>query len=246
MLLGGVDVGASKFTVAPGTGNTVIAGTLTITGATTANSSITLGAGDDLIGSSTSDITIDTTAFTVAGATGNTGVGGTLTVTGESTFNNHINLGAGDDLIGSSTSDVNVGGTFTVAGATGNTVIGGTLSVTGAATFPGGIFSAYSRSDSEPVNMTVAHAYLATSDGFVAFNITCDDGEYYRAYVDTDTNPAAGGVVVASDRSNDASDTIGATFAVASGEYFEIVTTGTSDLIYWKSIGTLSAPVDQD
>lgn len=62
--------------------NRTFAGTLTVTGLLTANSGVTLGAGDDLIGSSTSDITFNTNKFTVAGATGNTGVGGTLDVTG--------------------------------------------------------------------------------------------------------------------------------------------------------------------
>ena len=38
-----------------------------------------MGAGDDLIGSATSDITIGTTAFTVAGATGDVGLDGTIT-----------------------------------------------------------------------------------------------------------------------------------------------------------------------
>ncbi len=55
---------------------------LTVTGASTFNGSATLGAGDDLIGSSTSDITFNTNKFTVAGATGNTLVAGTLDVTG--------------------------------------------------------------------------------------------------------------------------------------------------------------------
>lgn len=55
---------------------------LTVTGASTFNGSITLGAGDDLIGSSTSDITFNTNKFTVAGATGNTLVAGTLDVSG--------------------------------------------------------------------------------------------------------------------------------------------------------------------
>lgn len=57
-------------------------GTTTLTGAMTANGGITLGAGNDLIGSATSDITMNTNKFTVAGATGNTGVAGTLDVTG--------------------------------------------------------------------------------------------------------------------------------------------------------------------
>ena len=55
---------------------------LTVTTNATFNGGITLGAGDDLIGSSTSDITFNTDKFTVAGATGNTVVAGTLDVTG--------------------------------------------------------------------------------------------------------------------------------------------------------------------
>ena len=47
---------------------------------------VTLLAGKDLIGSGTSDITINTDKFTVAGATGNTVVAGTLGVTGVATL----------------------------------------------------------------------------------------------------------------------------------------------------------------
>ena len=102
---------------------------------------ITLTAGNDLIGSSTSDITFNTNKFTVAGATGNTLIAGTLSVTGATTAtglitaNGGVTLGVGDDLIGSSTSDITINtDKFTVAGATGNTVIAGTLGVTGVAT----------------------------------------------------------------------------------------------------------------
>jgi len=66
--------------------NFTVAGTSTFTGAVTANGGITLGAGDDLIGSSTSDITFNTNKFTVAGATGNTVIAGTLGVTGVATL----------------------------------------------------------------------------------------------------------------------------------------------------------------
>ena len=66
--------------------NLVIDGTSTLTGAVTANGGITLGAGDDLIGSATSDITFNTNKFTVAGATGNTVIAGTLGVTGATTL----------------------------------------------------------------------------------------------------------------------------------------------------------------
>ena len=47
---------------------------------------VNLQAGMDLIGSATSDITINTNKFTVAGATGNTVIAGTLAVTGVATL----------------------------------------------------------------------------------------------------------------------------------------------------------------
>ena len=56
--------------------------TLTVTGESTFNNHINLGADDDLLLSTTSDITISGNTFTVAGATGNTLVAGTLDVTG--------------------------------------------------------------------------------------------------------------------------------------------------------------------
>lgn len=133
-----ITINTDKFTVAGATGNTVIAGTLTQTGAVAAAASITLGAGADLIGSSTSDITINTDKFTVAGATGNTVIAGTLTQTGAVAAAASITLGAGADLIGSSTSDITINtDKFTVAGATGNTVVAGTFTATGAQTLTG-------------------------------------------------------------------------------------------------------------
>ena len=59
---------------------------LVVTEGATFNGGITLGAGDDLIGSSTSDITFNTNKFTVAGDTGNTIIAGTLEVTGVATL----------------------------------------------------------------------------------------------------------------------------------------------------------------
>jgi len=139
-------VNTNKFTVAGSTGNTVIAGTATITGALTqtgavsAAASITLGAGADLIGSSTSDITCNTDKFTVAGATGNTVIGGTCDITGAVGLTASATLAAGADLIGSSTSDITINtNKFTVAGATGNTVVAGTLTQTGVASFAAGV-----------------------------------------------------------------------------------------------------------
>ena len=147
---------------AKGTGTITIAGTstwavtitpaTTITGAITAWStigaawSITLGAGADLIGSATSDITINTDKFTVAWDTWNTLVAWTFEATGASTLTGavgcaaSITLGAGADLIGSSTSDITINtDKFTVAWATWNTVIAWTATVTWLVTLTAGI-----------------------------------------------------------------------------------------------------------
>ena len=62
--------------------NLTVGGTTVLTGLLTANGGVTLGAGDDLIGSSTSDITFNTDKFTVAGATGNTVVAGSIALNG--------------------------------------------------------------------------------------------------------------------------------------------------------------------
>ena len=75
---------------------------LTVTGASTFNGSITLGAGDDLIGSSTSDITINTDKFTVAGDTGNTVIAGSLNPTSYVTTNGGF---LDEDALGSDAAD---------------------------------------------------------------------------------------------------------------------------------------------
>jgi hypothetical protein len=68
---------------------------LTAAGLITANNGVTLGASDDLVGSATSDILINTDKFTVAGATGNTIVAGTLGVTGITTATGAIVMNGG-------------------------------------------------------------------------------------------------------------------------------------------------------
>ena len=71
---------------------------LVVTENATFNGGITLGAGDDLIGSATSDITFNTDKFTVAGDTGNTLVAGTLDVTGATEVTGVATLGDGSLL----------------------------------------------------------------------------------------------------------------------------------------------------
>lgn len=68
---------------------------LVVTGTSTLNGSLTLSAGNDLLLSTTSDITISGNTFTVAGATGNTLIAGTLEVTGTQTFTGAATFTAG-------------------------------------------------------------------------------------------------------------------------------------------------------
>lgn len=112
-IAGNFSVATSKFTVAASTGNTAVAGTLGVTGATTVAALTT--SGDVIVGSS---------KVTVAAASGNTAIAGTLAVTGATTA--AAVTTSGDVTVGSSK--------VTIAAATGNTAIAGTLAVTGATT----------------------------------------------------------------------------------------------------------------
>ena len=112
-----VNGAASKFTVASASGNTLIAGTLGVTGATSLSSLITSGAAT--IGG----------ALNVTGATtltGNLTVPGNLAVTGTSTLTGATAV----------TSTLGVAGASTLAsvGVTGAATVGTTLGVTGATT----------------------------------------------------------------------------------------------------------------
>lgn len=73
-----------------------ITGSLSVAGSPVTTGWVILGAGDNLVGSSTSDITINTDKFKVAWATGNTVVWGTLTSTGLVTASTGATVTAGD------------------------------------------------------------------------------------------------------------------------------------------------------
>jgi hypothetical protein len=118
---GDFSVATNKLTVASASGNTAVAGTLAVTGATNLSSLITSGAAT--IGG----------ALNVTGATtltGNLTVPGNLAVTGTST------LTGATGVIGNFAVNTNK---FTVAAASGDTVIAGTLGVTGAVTATGNL-----------------------------------------------------------------------------------------------------------
>jgi len=219
--------------------NRQFAGTLTVDGATTltgavgAAAAITLGAGADLIGSTTSDITIGTNKFTVAGDTGNTVIAGTLGVTGNSTY----------------------AGTL---GITGVATLGdASLLATSAAPTTDAMISnkkyvddmtkgaAPTTDDSESNALSVAHAYLAQTAGYVGAFTNASSTSAVKGYVGATTNPAGAGQIV--QWGEGPTGTVPCIyFYVPNGMYFE-VTCGTACTISWtpmKSGG--AAPVDQD
>jgi len=106
-----IQVNTDKFTVKGNDGDTAIAGTLAVTGATTLTGALAANGG----------ITCDTDKFTVADTTGNTAIKGTL----------HVNNTTDGDVF---TVGANAGSGFTVHGNDGDTSIAGTLTVTGAVT----------------------------------------------------------------------------------------------------------------
>jgi hypothetical protein len=118
-------VGSTMFTVAVGSGNTSIAGTLAVTGNAT-------------LSSTTSSTSTGTGALIVTGGVGigeNLNVGGNLAITGTSTLTGNVDANGGLDVLGG---NLTVGTTkFTVAHLTGNTSIAGTLAVTGATALTG-------------------------------------------------------------------------------------------------------------
>ena len=133
---GGIAVDTTNFTVSGSTGDTVIAGTLGVTGISTmgvinASGLASLDAGIDVDG-----------AFTVADTTGNISTTGTLAVTGVSNLEGGIDINSSTIVIANTGTitttglasldgGIDVDGSFTVSGSTGNTVVGATLSVTG-------------------------------------------------------------------------------------------------------------------
>ncbi len=97
------EVGSDKFTVAGSSGNTVVVGTLDVTGlASFVNASIS------------SDFEVGSDKFTVAGLSGNTVVVGTLDVTGLASFAGAASVSAGDLSVESG--NFSVGGTAYFAG----------------------------------------------------------------------------------------------------------------------------------
>ncbi len=238
--LGNIAINTNKFTVARATGNTLVAGTFEATGASTLTgavgcaASITLGAGADLIGSATSDITINTNKFTVAGATGNTVVAGTLGVTGVATVAKGSLLASSD----APTTDAMIANKKYVDDQLAAIATGSRAT-----------------DDDDSNAMVAAHAYLANQDGFVSTTFTCGaqgSAAYCRVYADSDTNPASGGALIGQwqDQDYHNANTLQGVQAllIKSGEYFEVTSSNiTSLVITWTPArATLVKCTDQD
>jgi hypothetical protein len=159
--------------------NLQVAGTSTFTGAVTANGGITLGAGDDLIGSSTSDITFNNNKFTVAGATGDTVIAGTCDIAGPTEVTGVATLGDGSLLKTSAlpTTDAMIANKKYVDDMIKNHVI---LTDEKAQNTDGGTFTAGSwekrtvteKSDTESL-CSVSSSVITLSAGTYLCHITC-------------------------------------------------------------------------
>lgn len=217
--------------------NRTFAGTLTVTGESTFNNHINLGAGDDLIGSSTSDIKFNTNKFTVAGATGNTLVAGTLDVQGNIDPTTYETTNGGfldEDAMGSNAANKVASQQSIKAYIAAQIAAEVTL-------------SAYATQDSEANSMLKAHAYLAATGGWASSYVASQNTKALKIYVGATDDPEGAGqlIQVAEDAEGSSYNCVSA--LVAEGEYFEVTYEGTNTpVIRWKSFGTLSKPVDQD
>jgi hypothetical protein len=166
-LSGDFAINTNKFTVTAASGNTLVAGTLAVTGASTLTGAVGV----------TGDFAVNTNKFTVAAASGNTLVAGTLAVTGAATLSS--TLGAGNTTItgtlaASGNVDINTN-KFNITAASGNTAIAGTMAVTGASTLTGALTA----------NNAAGVAARNTAKAFVTFTT---DGSSVATVVGTPFN----------------------------------------------------------
>jgi len=184
--------GTDKFTVASQTGNTTVAGTLGVTGATTLTGALAANAG----------ITVDTDKFTVADSTGATVIDGTLTVNtgiipdadegaylgtaakpfsdahiGEVRIADSTNDGEIDTASGNLTLD-SAGGTVAIDD---NATISGTLAVTGKTSITGGPLCLGDGSE-----LTIGTVSIDSSDVTGCITVTTS---YHRVDTESDADP---------------------------------------------------------
>jgi len=120
-LLGSFAVNQNKMTV-DAVGNTIVGGTLGVTGASTLSNDLRVTGSTNLLGK----LAINQNKMTVDAA-GNTSIAGTLGVSGVSTLSNDLRVTGSTCLLGK----LSVNQTKMTVDSVGNTVVGGTLDVTG-------------------------------------------------------------------------------------------------------------------
>ena len=146
---GDFDINTNKFTVAAASGNTNVAGTLGVTGTTTASGGV--------IGDLTGDVTGD--------------VAGDVTSTGTSTFATvDINGGAIDGTaIGASAVST---GAFSTVTTSGNATVGGNLSVTGNTTVTGNLTVNGTTTDVSTTNTQIEDNLIIVNSGESGAGVT--------------------------------------------------------------------------
>lgn len=213
----------------------------------------------------------NTEARTTLGAVGLTG---NETIAGIKTFSNDVNMASGKTLTVEIIQAVdstgvllkNDGGTTVITiGDDGTATLadGSQLSSSAAPTTDADIpnkkyvddqvlefdsTNLYDPNDSDGNAMLKAHAYQAQTDGFVSVYLdSIGAGKYLRSYVDDTDDPAGSGTKIQEIVAPAAAIGCSLFFAVPNNTYFEITTDDSEDpTILWMSIGTYSAPVDQD
>ena len=190
---------------------------LTVTSASTFNGSITLGAGDDLLLSTTSDITISGNTFTVAGATGNTLVAGTLDVTGVLTTTAAAVLGDGSTLAAA-----------TESGDGDRTIADKKYVEDTAASFGTWDTSTF----------TVGIAYQAATDGFVVARQSATSMTGLDGFTDSNADPTGTKVAETLNNHGGATQKSSIMFPVKKDDYWRVNSTGTSptNFVYWLPV----------
>ena len=202
---------------------------LVVTGTSTFNSSITLGDGDDLIGSATSDITMNTDKFTVAGDTGNTVVAGTLDVTGVLTTTAASVLGDGSTL--AAATEVGDGDRVISDKAYVDNHTGG---------------AAATEQDSESNDMIEGHSYQAQTSGYVTAYEPAGTAAAIAGWISPNADPTTGVGVRVSLADGVAGSVIPLMFFVPNQFFFEIQTSATPDIFWTPLVVGGGAPIDQD
>ena len=113
--------------------------------------------------------------------------------------------------------------------------------------------SVYTAQDSESNAMAATiggttHAYEAQTDGLVYVYARGTANEHVSIYVHTSSDAAGAGTLIQHSDAADLNHKLCISAAVAAGEFFEVTSNCSVavPVILWKSLGTLSKPIDRN